>query len=482
MAKAVVFFAEGTEECEALLVVDLLRRAKVEVLVASASGSREILSSHKVHITADALAEEVDYSDVDLVVLPGGIPGTPNLAANKTVTDTCVAFAKAGKKVAAICAAPSVLAALGLLEGKNATAHAAFQDKLAGAHVLDTEVVVDGNITTSYGLGSAIPFAGAGAPAGRRSRSRPHPQCHRLPALRGGDYMRFVTCRLPDGMEDPAILSQDGTQVWPLSWLGLSYETLSDAIPFLTPQVRFGLHLAISGIPALLVEAVTLQSPIPCPAQDVICLGINYMAHSDEAEKYSADAFSTQHQDAIYFSKRVSRAVPDGGFIEAHTDLVQKLDYECELAVVLGKDAKDVPAGQTKDYVFGYTILNDVSARDVQTAHKQWYFGKSLDGFTPMGPCIVTADEFDTYPPALPIRSRVNGELRQDSNTKLQIFDIDHVIHELSQGMTLKAGTIIATGTPAGVGMGMDPPQFLHPGDTVQCEIEGIGTLTNTVR
>jgi len=152
MSKAVVFFAEGTEECE-------LRRAKVEVTVASASGSREILSSHKIRITADALAEEVDYSDVDLVVLPGGIPGTPNLAANKTVTDTCTAFAKSGKKVAAICAAPSVLASLGLLEGKNATAHAGFQDKLAGAHVLDAEVVVDGNITTSYGLGGAIPFA-----------------------------------------------------------------------------------------------------------------------------------------------------------------------------------------------------------------------------------------------------------------------------------------------------------------------------------
>ena len=159
MSKAVVFFAEGTEECEALLVVDLLRRAKVEVTVASASGSREIVSSHKVHITADALAEEVDYSDVDIVVLPGGIPGTPNLAANKTVTDTCVSFAKSGKKVAAICAAPSVLASLGLLEGRKATAHAGFQDKLAGAEVLDTEVVVDGNITTSYGLGGAIPFA-----------------------------------------------------------------------------------------------------------------------------------------------------------------------------------------------------------------------------------------------------------------------------------------------------------------------------------
>ena len=271
--------------------------------------------------------------------------------------------------------------------------------------------------------------------------------------------MRFITCRLPDGVEDPAILSADGRQVWPLSWLGLSYETLSDAIPFLTPQVRAGLSLAIAGI-----------------------LGINYMAHSDEAEKYSADAFATKHQDAIYFSKRVTRAVPDGGFIEAHTDLVKKLDYECELAVVLGKDAKDVPAGQTKDYVFGYTILNDVSARDVQTAHKQWYFGKSLDGFTPIGPCIVTADEFDTYPPKLPIRCFVNGEKRQDSNTGLQIFDIDHVIAELSQGMTLKAGTIIATGTPAGVGMGMEPPCFLKPGDEVRCEIEGIGTLTNTVR
>ena len=153
-----------------------------------------------------------------------------------------------------------------------------------------------------------------------------------------------------------------------------------------------------------------------------------------------------------------------------------------ELAVILGKDARDVPAGQTKDYVFGYTILNDVSARDVQTAHKQWYFGKSLDGFTPIGPCIVTADEFEAYPPQLGIRSFVNGEKRQDSNTRLQIFDIDHVIHELSQGMTLKAGTIIATGTPAGVGMGMDPPQFLQPGDTVRCEIDGIGSLTNTVR
>ena len=178
MSKAVVFFADGTEECEALLVIDLLRRAKVEVTVASAMGRKELVSSHKIHLTADALAEDVDYSDVDLVVLPGGIPGTPNLAANKTVTETCKAFAAAGKKVAAICAAPSVLASLGLLEGKNATAHAGFQDQLAGAIVHDEEVVVDGNLTTSYGLG------GAGAPAGRQRGSRPYPERHCLPAFR----------------------------------------------------------------------------------------------------------------------------------------------------------------------------------------------------------------------------------------------------------------------------------------------------------
>lgn len=146
MSKAVVFFAEGTEECEALLVVDLLRRAKVEVTVASASGSLTVTGSHKVTITADALAEDIDYAGVDLVVLPGGIPGTPNLAASPAVTGAVQAMAAAGKKVAAICAAPSILASLGLLEGRKATAHAAFQDQLAGAEVLDQEVVVDGNI------------------------------------------------------------------------------------------------------------------------------------------------------------------------------------------------------------------------------------------------------------------------------------------------------------------------------------------------
>ena len=125
-------------------------------------------------------------------------------------------------------------------------------------------------------------------------------------------------------------------------------------------------------------------------------------------------------------------------------------------------------------------MVNDVSARNVQTRHQQWYFGKSLDGFFPMGPCIVTVEEIP-YPPRLGIRSYVNGQLRQNSNTELLIFDISHVISELSQGMTLKAGTIIATGTPAGAGMGFDPPRFLKAGDQVSCEIDGIGKITNPV-
>lgn len=229
------------------------------------------------------------------------------------------------------------------------------------------------------------------------------------------------------------------------------------------------------------MEQVTLLAPIPEPKQDMICLGINYMAHAEESARYKEEAFGGERPYAVYFSKRVGGAVGPDGEIDGHFGLVERLDYEAELAVVIGKDAKGVSEEEAAGYILGYTIVNDVSARVLQTRHKQWYFGKSLDGFTPMGPWIVTADEF-SFPPKLSIRSRVNGELRQDSNTELLIFGIAHVIRELSQGMTLKAGTIIATGTPAGAGMGFTPPRFLKAGDTVECSIEGIGTLKNTVR
>ena len=228
------------------------------------------------------------------------------------------------------------------------------------------------------------------------------------------------------------------------------------------------------------LEAVTLLAPIPRPRQDVICLGMNYKAHLEEAAGYDAEAFAKEKPAAVYFSKRVTEAVPPEGLIQSHPGLVERLDYEAELAVILGRTARNVRAAEAGEYIFGYTIVNDVSARDVQTGHKQWYFGKSLDGFTPMGPCIVTAEEIP-FPPALDISARVNGEVRQEANTAWLINSIDEVLEELTAGMTLLAGTVIATGTPAGVGMGFDPPKFLKSGDVVECGIEGIGVLRNTV-
>lgn len=225
---------------------------------------------------------------------------------------------------------------------------------------------------------------------------------------------------------------------------------------------------------------VRVLAPIPEPMQDVICLGMNYQKHKTEAEQFDAQAFTRERGSAVYFSKRATHCPGPGDPIPGHFDIVDSLDYETELAVILGKDAVNVAEEDAFDYVFGYTIVNDVSARNLQTGHKQWYFGKGLDGFTPMGPCIVTKDAF-AQPPAQAIRTWINGELRQDAVTDELIFGIPHIIHELSQGMTLKAGTVIATGTPAGVGMGFDPPKFLKKGDVVRCEIEGIGVLENTV-
>ncbi|MCI6321595.1 MAG: fumarylacetoacetate hydrolase family protein [Clostridiales bacterium] len=287
--------------------------------------------------------------------------------------------------------------------------------------------------------------------------------------------MKLVTYR-ENGAEQVGALTKDGTAILPLPVPDMNTlietMTLSQLSSAVTAAEGSGASVALAD--------VELLAPIPRPRQDVLCLGMNYKAHASEAAKYDADAFTKEKPAAVYFSKRVSEAVAPGGVIQSHQDLVERLDYEVELAVILGKTAKHVKAAEAGDYIFGYTVLNDVSARDVQTGHKQWYFGKSLDGFTPMGPCIVTADEI-AFPPALGISSTVNGEPRQNSNTSLFLNSIQDVLEELTAGMTLLPGTIIATGTPAGVGMGFDPPKFLKPGDTVSCTIEGIGTLTNPV-
>lgn len=284
--------------------------------------------------------------------------------------------------------------------------------------------------------------------------------------------MKLITYRLR-GAEHVGALTADGTAVAPLP-----YPDMNTLIETASLEELRSAAAAAETIP---MKEVELLAPIPRPRQDVICLGMNYLDHAREAAQYDAGAFEKEKPVAVYFSKRVTEAVAPEGFIESHTDLVERLDYESELAVILGKTARNIRGEDAGDYIFGYTILNDVSARDVQTGHKQWYFGKSLDGFTPIGPCIVTADEI-TYPPALDISAAVNGETRQHSNTALFITSIGQALEELSRGMTLLPGTILSTGTPAGVGMGFDPPKFLKPGDVVECTVQGIGTLRNTVR
>jgi 2-keto-4-pentenoate hydratase/2-oxohepta-3-ene-1,7-dioic acid hydratase in catechol pathway len=206
---------------------------------------------------------------------------------------------------------------------------------------------------------------------------------------------------------------------------------------------------------------------------------MNFADHTTEAARFHPTM--VREGSAVYFSKRVHQAVADGGFIDSHPDVTQQVDYEAEVAVILGKDAYQVKKERAGEYIFGYTIVNDVSAREIQTRHKQFYLGKSLDSFTPMGPCIVTADEF-SFPPEIGIRCWVNDELRQNGNTRQWIYGIPDVIEDLSAGMTLEAGTILSMGTPAGVGMGFDPPKYLRSGDKVVCEAEGIGILTNYVR
>ncbi len=282
------------------------------------------------------------------------------------------------------------------------------------------------------------------------------------------------------------VISADGEWVFPIRSVGPEYQTMLEVIKQISESEKQLLEYASRQEPysyrgAARLQEVKLLAPVPVPEQDIICLGINYMDHAEESARFRKKDFDGKRPHAVYFSKRVNEATADGGEIPAHSDLVDSLDYEAELAFIISKDARNVRPDQVKDYIFGYTILNDVSARNVQNRHNQWYFGKSLEGFSPMGPCILTADSV-AYPPYLGIRSYVNGELRQDSNTKKLIFDIDHIVSELSGGMTLKAGTIISTGTPSGVGMGFDPPRFLKPGDEVVCQIDEIGQLRNIVK
>lgn len=229
------------------------------------------------------------------------------------------------------------------------------------------------------------------------------------------------------------------------------------------------------------VSDAVLMAPIPAPRKNIFCVGRNYMEHIFEGEKaQNIKVGVTEHP--VFFTKPPTSIVPPEGDVLVFPEVSEAIDYEVELAVVIGKPGRNISKESAFDHIFGYTILNDITARDVQRRHGGQYFkGKGLDGSCPVGPWIVTADAISD-PHKLSIGLTVNGEPRQNGNTSDMIFDIPTLIASLSEGLTLEPGDIIATGTPSGVGYAMDPPHFLKAGDEVVCEVTEIGQLRNTVR
>jgi 2-keto-4-pentenoate hydratase/2-oxohepta-3-ene-1,7-dioic acid hydratase in catechol pathway len=222
------------------------------------------------------------------------------------------------------------------------------------------------------------------------------------------------------------------------------------------------------------VERVRRHAPIIRPRKNVFCLGQNYAAHAAESGNPPPTA-------PIYFTKPPTTVIGPGEVIPFPQGLTTRLDWEVELGVVIGIGGREIPEARALEYVFGYTVFNDVSARDLQYRTSQWFKGKSLDGTCPMGPVIVTADEIPN-PQRLRLQLSVNGVAKQDSNTSDMIFSVARIIADLSAGMTLQPGDCISTGTPQGVGDGRKPPEYLKPGDVMAAEVEWIGVLTNPVR
>jgi 2-keto-4-pentenoate hydratase/2-oxohepta-3-ene-1,7-dioic acid hydratase in catechol pathway len=228
-----------------------------------------------------------------------------------------------------------------------------------------------------------------------------------------------------------------------------------------------------------LVKDIKICSPIKRSIHDIICVGVNYRDHLEETQKNFDKGFD-KPKKIVYFSKRAYEIIGPEDSVKSRMDLDKKLDYEVELAVIIGKKGKDIPEEDVEEYIFGYSIFNDFSARELQQSHVQWYRGKSLDTYSAMGPVILHKSALP-FPIEVDIKSFVNGELRQSSNTRLFLADIPKIISEISTGITLEAGDIIITGTPAGVGLGFNPPKFLKKGDQVICEIPEIGKLKNII-
>jgi len=224
---------------------------------------------------------------------------------------------------------------------------------------------------------------------------------------------------------------------------------------------------------------VRLLAPIPRPRQNVMAIGRNYKDHVAEGARARGQAMVLP-EHPVFFTKRASAVIGPEETIPWDAKLTEGLDWEAELAIVFGRRGKDIQPGQAYDYVFGYTCANDISARDLQIKRHggQFFKGKSLDGSCPLGPWIVTPDEVPN-PHDLQIASRVNGQVKQQANTSMMIFDIPTMVEELSAGLTLEPGDVFLTGTPSGVGFARTPPEFLRPGDVVEVEVQGIGVLRN---
>jgi 2-keto-4-pentenoate hydratase/2-oxohepta-3-ene-1,7-dioic acid hydratase in catechol pathway len=286
--------------------------------------------------------------------------------------------------------------------------------------------------------------------------------------------MRFFTYLSPSGFSVGALAGQE-------SFVPLPFGSLLELIAAGDTGLAAA-RVALERGPRVPLAGIRLAAPIPEPRRNIFCLGWNYAEHSREAAatrgKLEPQKLPTR---PIFFTKNTTTVLAPDGTIPAHPGVTAQLDWEVELGVVIGKGGADIRQDQAMTHVFGYTIINDLSARDVQTSHGgQFFKGKSLDGTCPMGPWLVTADEVPD-PHALRLQCRVNGVTKQDGKSSDMIFDIPATLEWLSQGMTLLPGDIIATGTPAGVGFARTPPEFLHPGDVVECEVEGLGILRNPV-
>jgi 2-keto-4-pentenoate hydratase/2-oxohepta-3-ene-1,7-dioic acid hydratase in catechol pathway len=221
------------------------------------------------------------------------------------------------------------------------------------------------------------------------------------------------------------------------------------------------------------LAATRLLAPSPRPAKNIVCVGLNYADHARETRQEVSPY-------PVFFTKPPTTVIGPEQPIPWYPSVSTRIDWEAELAVVIGRPGRDISEERALEHVFGYTVANDVSARDLQRRHVQWYKGKSLDGFCPLGPWIVTADEIPD-PQAMAIRLRLNGEVKQDSTTAQMVYSVARLIAVLSAGLTLETGDLIITGTPAGVGFVREPPEYLSPGDVVEAEIEGIGLLRNPV-